>query len=94
MKNLEREDISKFLNRYLPKIIGFNGISKDANKICTCIFTTQNPSELLSAINASAISELNDFIKEEMHENYKEYNRSIVLYESEERQNSLILRWT
>lgn len=93
MKNLDREHISEFLKTYLPKINGFTNITKDANNIYTCIFTTEHASELLSAINSSIILELNEYIEEVLKENCKSYNRSIIFYESEERPNSLVLRW-
>jgi len=93
MKNLEREQITEFLKIFLPKIIGFTNINKDQNNIYTCIFTTENSTDLLSSINSSIMLELNDYIEEILHENCKNYNRSIIFYESEEHANSLILRW-
>jgi len=93
MKNLDRKHITEFLKRYLPKINGFSNITKDANNIHICVFTTEQASELLAAINSSIMLELNEYIEEVLHENCKLYNRSIIFYESEERPNSLILRW-
>jgi len=93
MKKLSSENITNFLTVTFQNIEGFMGIMTDVNGIKVARFSTSDPNSLLKFINLLVPSALNNFIESNLKENPKEYDRSIVLYESEETHNTLVLRW-
>jgi hypothetical protein len=91
--NLAKVDIHNFYSQFLSNIKGFSGIVKDEHGINTCTIMTDNADQTLNEIHSKFSFELNNFIEVELDLNPKLVNRNLIMFETENRANCLIIRW-
>jgi hypothetical protein len=93
LKNLTRDQLSDMLYAFFESIKAT--ITKDANNIFTAMVEVNGRKidEVLTQTSISASNYMNSYIETVIGENSSEYNRNLVLFESEPSNTLIFFRW-
>jgi len=96
LKPLSKKDKTECIRKTIETVINSHNLESTIGNqegFNIAIIFSDNPEETLMAINATIIPTMNSYIESTIGESASNYNRSMILFESEIQKDKVFIRW-